>query len=93
MTPDIDPSFCEHLQAITQVKLSDEHVCEECIKQGTQWVHLRTCQTCGVTLCCDQSDETHMTKHYHAEHHPVVASAQPGERWLWCYVDEQFVEY
>ncbi|MCQ6956956.1 UBP-type zinc finger domain-containing protein [Mucilaginibacter aquariorum] len=93
MTPDIDPSFCEHLQAITEVKLSDEHVCEECIKQGTQWFHLRTCQTCGITLCCDQSDETHMTKHYHAERHPVIASAQPDERWLWCYVDEQFVEY
>lgn len=88
-----DPSICQHLQAITQVKLSDDNVCEDCIKQGTTWFHLRTCQTCGVTLCCDQSPEQHMTKHNHATQHPVIASAQPGERWLWCYPDEQFVEY
>ncbi|MES2265804.1 MAG: UBP-type zinc finger domain-containing protein [Bacteroidota bacterium] len=91
--PDLDPSFCQHLQAVKEVKLSHDHVCEECVKQGTEWFHLRTCQTCGVTLCCDQSDQQHMTKHYHAQHHPVVASAQPGERWLWCYPDEQFAEY
>lgn len=91
--PDLDPGFCRHLQAITEIKLSDEHVCEECIKQGTTWFHLRTCQTCGVTLCCDQSPEQHMTKHYHASSHPVIASAQPGARWLWCYPDEQFAEY
>ncbi|QXV64649.1 UBP-type zinc finger domain-containing protein [Mucilaginibacter sp. 21P] len=91
--PDLDPGFCQHLQAISEIKLSDEHVCVECIKQGTTWFHLRTCQTCGVTRCCDQSPEQHMTKHYNASSHPVIASAQPGERWLWCYPDEQFAEY
>jgi hypothetical protein len=54
---------------------------------------LRTCQTCGVTLCCDQSAHQHMTKHYHKTQHPVIASAQPGERWLWCYPDELYTEY
>jgi len=88
-----DQSLCTHLNAIETIKVSDEHVCEECIKSGTDWVHLRTCQTCGVTLCCDESPQKHMTRHFKQSHHPVIASAQPGERWLWCYVDEQFVEY
>jgi hypothetical protein len=86
-------SVCSHIKAIKEVKLSEDHVCEECIKHNGTWVHLRTCQTCGVTLCCDDSPSKHMTAHYHAEHHPVIASAQPGERWLWCYPDQQFVEY
>ncbi|QHS63677.1 UBP-type zinc finger domain-containing protein [Chitinophaga agri] len=88
-----DQNICQHILAIKEVQLSEDHVCEECVKQGTDWVHLRTCQTCGVTLCCDQSPEKHMTRHYHAKHHPVVASAEPGERWLWCYTDEQFADY
>ncbi|RFZ84419.1 hypothetical protein DYU05_02010 [Mucilaginibacter terrenus] len=88
-----NPELCQHLQAINKVKIGDEPVCEECIKHGTTWFHLRTCQTCGQTLCCDQSPQQHMTKHYHADGHPVIASAQPGERWLWCYPDEEFTEY
>jgi uncharacterized UBP type Zn finger protein len=88
-----DQSLCKHLNAITTVNTGEEQVCEECVKSGTDWVHLRTCQTCGVTLCCDESPQTHMTKHFKKSQHPVVASAQPGERWLWCYPDEQFVEY
>jgi hypothetical protein len=88
-----EQALCEHLTAITTVKLSDDNVCEECVKMGSDWFHLRTCQTCGVTLCCDQSVNQHMTKHYHKTQHPVIASAQPGERWLWCYLDELFVEY
>ncbi|WP_235048385.1 UBP-type zinc finger domain-containing protein [Arcticibacter svalbardensis] len=56
-------------------------------------MHLRTCQTCGHTLCCDASPHKHMTKHYHETQHPVIASAEKGERWLWCYPDEQFVDY
>jgi hypothetical protein len=56
-------------------------------------VHLRTCQTCGATLCCDSSPGKHMTKHFHRTGHPVASSAEPGEKWLWCYADEAFVEY
>ena len=85
--------LCEHLSAITEVKIGEKHVCEECIKHNGKWLHLRTCQTCDVTLCCDDSPSKHMTKHYHEVHHPVIASAQPGERWLWCYPDELFAEY
>jgi hypothetical protein len=88
-----DQNLCTHLKTITNINVGDKHVCEECIKIGSDWVHLRTCQTCGVTLCCDQSPQTHMTKHFHQTSHPVIASAQPGERWLWCYVDEQMADY
>ena len=87
------PSFCEHLNAITKVTLGKEHVCEECIKTGDSWVHLRTCQECGVTLCCDSSPNKHATAHYRAKGHPVNASDEPGERWMWCYVDRQFREH
>jgi len=88
-----EQQLCSHLQAIKQVKTTDTHVCEDCIKENSEWVHLRVCQTCGVTLCCDDSPRKHMTKHYHKVQHPVISSAEPGERWLWCYPDEQFVEY
>ena len=84
---------CHHLQAVTDVTPAREYVCDECIKTGDTWVHLRTCQTCGTTRCCDSSPNKHATKHYHASQHPVMASAEPGERWLWCYVDEQMAAY
>jgi hypothetical protein len=84
---------CNHIKAIKQLKLPKQLVCEECIKIDSDWVHLRTCQTCGATLCCDQSPQMHMTKHYHHTHHPVIISAEPDEKWLWCYPDEAFVDY
>ena len=87
-----DP-ICEHLQAVKKLKHPKDYVCEECIKINSPWMHLRTCQTCGVTLCCDSSPNQHASKHAHAEGHPVVISAEPGERWLWCYVDEEMAEY
>ncbi|GAB3034055.1 UBP-type zinc finger domain-containing protein [Spirosoma pulveris] len=89
----LKPTICQHLSSITELRTAAEYVCEECIKTGASWVHLRTCQTCGTTLCCDSSPNKHATKHFHASSHPVVASAEPGERWLWCFVDEQMVGY
>lgn len=87
------PKLCIHIDAIKQLKPAHDYVCEECMKTGDTWMHLRTCQTCGVTLCCDSSPNTHMTKHYQATHHPVVTSAEPGERWLFCYADNILAEY
>ncbi len=84
---------CEHIGARTAVTLPKQHVCEECIRNGARWVHLRTCQTCGVTLCCDSSPSRHASKHARASAHPVIASAELGERWLYCYPDDAFVEY
>jgi len=87
------PELCVHINAIEKLKHPTELVCEECIKAGGEWVHLRTCQTCGVTLCCDSSPHTHMTKHHQHTGHPVVISAQPEERWIYCYNDDLFAEY
>ncbi len=84
---------CPHLKAITEVKGPARRVCEECVKTGSRWVHLRTCQECGVTLCCDSSPNRHATAHAHASGHPVIASAEPGERWLYCYPDDLTAEY
>lgn len=83
---------CEHFNS-DSLKTSDEAVCDECVKTGDSWVHLRTCQTCGGTHCCDSSPNQHATKHFKATQHPVVISAEPGENWAWCYVDEQFMRY
>ena len=60
---------------------------------GDSWVHLRTCQTCGKTLCCDNSPNRHATRHAQVSGHPVIASAEPGERWLYCYPDDAVAEY
>ncbi len=84
---------CDHIDEITTIKQPNRRVCEECIKIGAQWMHLRTCQTCGATLCCDSSPNQHATKHAAATRHPVIASAEPGERWLYCYPDDAFAEY
>ena len=62
--------------------------CEECLRLGTPWVHLRLCLTCGHVGCCDSSPGRHATKHFHRTTHPVVASFEPGERWAWCYIDQ-----
>ena len=84
---------CSHLESITRVKAPRAHECEECVRIGSTWVHLRTCQTCGVTLCCDSSPLRHARKHAHTAGHPVVASAEPGERWLYCYLDDTYAQY
>ena len=84
---------CAHIEAVESIKAAKKHVCDECVKIGGRWVHLRTCQECGVTLCCDSSQNRHASKHAHAAGHPVIASAQPGERWLYCYSHDAFAEY
>jgi uncharacterized UBP type Zn finger protein len=84
---------CNHINAITEIKTAVEQACEACKKVDGWWVHLRTCQTCGATLCCDSSPSQHMTEHFHQTGHPVASSAEPGEKWLWCYADESFVTY
>jgi ubiquitin-hydrolase Zn-finger-containing protein len=84
---------CAHLGAITEIKIPKVRECAECAKIGAPWVHLRTCQECGATLCCDDSPNRHATKHARVSGHPVIASAEPGERWLFCYADDAFVPY
>ena len=87
------PAPCAHISAISTVTPARAPVCDECVKTKSPWVHLRTCQTCGTTLCCDSSPNRHASRHAAASGHPVIASAQPDERWLYCYPDESFGEY
>jgi hypothetical protein len=84
---------CAHIAGVEPVKRARQHACEECVRIGARWVHLRTCQACGATLCCDSSPNHHATTHARASGHPVIASAEPGERWLYCYPDDAFAEY
>ena len=81
---------CSHLD---QVKFTDtrKHGCEECLKMGDSWVHLRLCMECGHVGCCDSSKNKHATKHFHHTQHPLVRSLEPGESWIWCYADEEIV--
>ena len=82
---------CPHIGHIKVVQPSALG-CEECLKIGSEWLHLRLCRTCGHVGCCDQSPHQHATKHFHATHHPVIEGYDPPEGWAWCYVDEQFFE-
>lgn len=84
---------CKHIEGVSEIRQAARRACSECVKIHARWVHLRTCQTCGDTLCCDSSPNQHASKHAHSSGHPVIASAEPGERWLYCYKDEEFAEY
>ena len=84
---------CAHIASSSVVRTARRYECEECVKIGSRWVHLRTCQECGGTRCCDSSPNRHASKHAHATGQPVIASAEPGERWRYCYPDDLFAEY
>lgn len=79
---------CHHLQGLEPIEARTRG-CEECLKLGTPWVHLRLCLSCGHVGCCDSSPGRHATAHFHHTSHPVMASFEPGERWAWCYEDEE----
>jgi uncharacterized UBP type Zn finger protein len=78
---------CSHLDQI-RVTSTDKDVCEECLKMGDTWLHLRMCMGCGQVGCCDSSKNKHATKHFHKTKHPLMRSIEPGDEWVWCYVDE-----
>jgi hypothetical protein len=80
---------CTHLDQIEILDLPDEiDGCEDCLATGGRWVHLRMCQSCGKIGCCDSSPNRHASKHAAASGHAIARSAEPGEEWSWCYVDE-----
>jgi len=80
---------CTHLDAVRVVDVPPRIAgCEECLKTGSRWVHLRMCLTCGKVGCCDSSPNRHASTHAADVAHPVARSAEPGETWGWCYVDE-----
>jgi uncharacterized UBP type Zn finger protein len=83
---------CSHLDQVRDVDPRTPDGCEECLKMGTSWVHLRMCLSCGHIGCCDQSQGKHATKHFHSSNHPIIRSYEPGDDWGWCYVDDLFME-
>jgi uncharacterized UBP type Zn finger protein len=85
-------TLCEHLVSARDHRPNTPRGCEECLKSGDSWVHLRLCLVCGHVGCCDDSPNKHATKHYRATSHPVIRSFEPGERWRYCYPDDLFVE-
>lgn len=86
----LDTEACEHLSRIQDVVPSADG-CEDCLEIGDEWVHLRLCLTCGHVGCCDNSKNKHATRHFHETNHPMIVSYEPGEGWLWCYVDQVLV--
>ena len=79
--------ICGHLDQIREVTASSDG-CEDCIRMGGKWVHLRLCMTCGHVGCCDSSPHKHATAHFRNTGHPIIKSFEPGENWGWCYPDE-----
>jgi len=80
---------CTHLDQIQINDFPDEiDGCEECLKSGDRWLHLRQCMVCGKIGCCDNSPGRHATAHFNDSDHPLIQSVEPGEEWSWCYVDE-----
>jgi uncharacterized UBP type Zn finger protein len=83
----IDGATCAHLEATGPARAGAVG-CEECLRTGEAWFHLRQCIDCGHVGCCDRSPNQHATAHYRATGHPVMRSFEPGEDWRWCFVDE-----
>ncbi len=80
---------CDHLREVTPpVQADTPGECGDCVREGTAWVHLRMCVACGHIACCDSSPQRHASAHYEQVAHPVMRSAEPGEDWRWCFVDE-----
>lgn len=87
--PDQVSPGCEHLTAEPDCAVpSNPEGCEDCLREGLTWVHLRVCVSCGNVGCCDSSPGQHAGKHFTASQHPVMGSLEPGEAWRWCFVDE-----
>lgn len=80
---------CDHIDEVQVLELPQPIAgCEDCLAMGGRWVHLRMCQSCGRIGCCDSSPNRHASAHHRGTGHPIVRSAEPGEDWSWCYVDE-----
>jgi uncharacterized UBP type Zn finger protein len=80
-------AVCEHLGLVRDVTPS-ANGCEDCLRTGDSWVHLRICMSCGHVGCCDQSPNRHATAHFHDSQHALIQSYEPGEDWWYCYADD-----
>jgi uncharacterized UBP type Zn finger protein len=78
---------CTHLDQVDPDAQPSADGCEDCLRDGGQWLHLRMCRTCGHVGCCDSSPSRHATAHNESTGHPLISSFEPGEAWWWCYPD------
>jgi hypothetical protein len=85
------PGQCVHLDGLAPVESSPPPECVDCMREGSTWVNLRQCLTCGDVRCCDNSPRKHASAHWRSSAHPVIRSAQPDELWAWCYPEELFL--
>ena len=85
------PKKCTHIKEAKVTEPKTEG-CEECLKTGDTWVNLRMCLSCGHVGCCNDSKNKHASKHYLVTNHPLIKSVSPGETFVWCYVDEVYLE-
>jgi CPA1 family monovalent cation:H+ antiporter len=83
---------CGHLETVADVVPSTTEGCEDCLREGSGWVHLRECLGCGHVGCCDNSARRHATAHWHATQHPIMRSFEPDEDWGWCFADEVLLQ-
>lgn len=80
---------CTHLDQVQLLApIGEVPGCEECLKIGSRWLHLRMCQSCGKIGCCDSSPNKHASRHARDDGHPILRSVEPGEDWSWCVIDE-----
>jgi uncharacterized UBP type Zn finger protein len=85
----VNAPVCTHLDEVAVLELPAEVAgCEDCLRTGGKWLHLRICLVCGHVGCCDDSPNRHATAHYHGTSHPIIRSLEPGEDWSWCYADQ-----
>jgi hypothetical protein len=84
----MEAAICSHLDQIEVERPEEFAGCEECLKIGGRWLHLRVCRSCGKVGCCDSSPNQHASKHAASSGHAIVSSLERGEDWSWCYVDE-----
>jgi uncharacterized UBP type Zn finger protein len=82
---------CTHRDAVSEVE-PDSEGCSECVALGDPWFHLRICMTCGHVACCDSSKNRHASRHARDAGHPILASFEPGESWMWCVVDRAYLD-
>ncbi|GEJ57506.1 ubiquitin carboxyl-terminal hydrolase 14 [Anaeromyxobacter diazotrophicus] len=83
---------CTHLRDAGDPAPRTPDGCEECLQLGDAWVELRLCRSCGHVGCCDSSKNQHATRHFQQTRHPVIRSFEPGQRWSWCYVDQEMAQ-
>jgi Zn-finger in ubiquitin-hydrolases and other protein len=86
------PESCSHLDTVVAERPAAVEGCEDCLRVGSRWLHLRQCTRCGHIGCCDNSPNRHATAHNASSGHPVIRSVEPGEQWYWCYAEEVVFE-